>query len=172
MAELKCLAFDCFGTIFNMQAVQREDIKAYVSHVRSGNFSPYKFPNYWYELPLHADCIEGMRRLQVLGFTCLAFSNASVELIQAICSRTGLRFDGIVDLVAHKCYKPNLGAYTAIQSQFGFEPSEIMIVTANPTFGDTEGATHHGMRSQVIRHGYPDNLIELAVRLWSEQSGQ
>lgn len=172
MAELKCLAFDCFGTIFNMQAVERKDIQAYVDHVRSNNFSPYKFPDYWYELPLHPDCLQGMRALQNLGFTCLAFSNASVDLVQAICSRTGLKFDGIVDLVKHQCYKPNLGAYTAIERQFGFLPCETMVVTANPSFGDIEGAAHHGMRSQVIRHGNPDNLIELGMKLWSEQAGQ
>jgi hypothetical protein len=39
------------------------------------------------------------------------------------------------------------------------------MVTANPTFGDIEGAKAIGMQSQVIRHSYPNTIIELAEML-------
>jgi hypothetical protein len=45
------------------------------------------------------------------------------------------------------------------------KPEETLMVTANPTFGDIEGAAAIGMPSQVIRHGYPNTVIELAEML-------
>jgi hypothetical protein len=44
-------------------------------------------------------------------------------------------------------------------------PRETLMVTSNPTFGDIEGSAAIGMPSQVIRHGYPNTIIELAEML-------
>lgn len=42
----KCVAFDCFGTLFDMSTVPKDEIAAYVEHVRRNDFSPYEFPRH------------------------------------------------------------------------------------------------------------------------------
>ena len=68
MSLITCVAFDCFGTVFDMSGVSREEIKAYVSHVRKNDFTPFLFPPSWWELKLHPDSAAGIARLQAKGF--------------------------------------------------------------------------------------------------------
>jgi FMN phosphatase YigB (HAD superfamily) len=72
---------------------------------------------------------------------------------------------GAVDLAMCRVYKPHQAAYHCLCAWVGRPPEEILMVTANPTFGDLEGAAAIGMPSQVIRHGYPNDVIELAEML-------
>lgn len=162
---LRCIAFDCFGTLFDMSGVPKEEIANYVDHVSRDDFRPYTFPASWYRLPVHQDVVEGIRRLRANGFWIAAMSNGTPELIHAIASNAGFAFDQVVDLAKAKVYKPHKEAYREVQLQTGYKPSETLMVTANPTFGDIEGAASAGMRSQVIRHGHPNTVIELAETL-------
>ena len=169
--KIKCIAFDCFGTVFDMSRVSRDEIKAYVDHVRSENFSPYKFPESWYSLHAHPDSAEGIKRLQDAGYKCVAMSNGTVHLISTISDIAGIRWNTIIDLVLYGHYKPQPDAYKAIQDQTGWQPEECLMVTANPTFGDVEGAAAIGMHSQVIRQpGTPQTIIELAESLIEKRS--
>lgn len=163
---MKAIAFDCFGTVFDMSGVPRDEIKAYVAHVRSQNFEPYDFPESWWELRALPDSADGIRRLQRAGLICVALSNGCRALIENISYDSGIFWDHIVDLVAHRVYKPHVDSYLTIQKDLGIAPADTLIVTANPTFGDVEGAAAVGMSSQVIRQpGCPQTIVELAEML-------
>jgi len=166
---IKCIAFDCFGTVFDMSGVSRDEIKAYVDHVRRKDFSPFDFPQSWWNLKSHPDAEEGVKRLQRSGFTCVAMSNGSRELIEVNSASGFIFWDTVIDLVRRRVYKPHIDAYRMIEKQAGFKPAETLMVTANPTFGDIEGSAAIGMPSQVIRHGYPNTIIELAEMLAKSQ---
>jgi 2-haloalkanoic acid dehalogenase type II len=159
---IKCCAFDCFGTLFDMTPVPKSDIAAYVHHVQRADFSPYTFPKSWYDLKAHPDVSAGILEIQSSGILCVALSNGSKELIEHLAIMNILAFDRVIDLVAHKVYKPHVDAYKTVHKETGVKPHETLMVTANPLFGDLEGAAAIGMRSQVIRHGYPNTVLELA----------
>jgi HAD superfamily hydrolase (TIGR01493 family) len=160
---IKCIAFDCFGTVFDMAGISREEIKAYVEHVRKNDFSPFEFPKSWWELKAHPDSAEGVRMLQHAGFQCVTLSNGASGLIWRASRRSGIEWNYVVDLAVEKVYKPNGEAYRVIEKLLGYKPEETLMVTANPTFGDIEGSAAIGMPSQVIRQpGTPQTIIELA----------
>lgn len=161
---IKCIAFDCFGTVFDMSGVSRDEIKAYVDHVRKADFTPFKFPQSWWELKAHPDSADGIKSLQAMGFFCVALSNGDSNLIDEISELNGFDFDYVIDLAGrHRVYKPHVDAYRTIEKDLGYKPEETLMVTANPTFGDIEGAAAVGMQSQVIRQpGTPATIIDLA----------
>lgn len=161
--SIECLAFDCFGTVFDMKSVPDAEIKAYVDHVRKADFTPYDFPDSWKLLKAHADSAEGIKMLQAAGYKCVTLSNGDAGLLAFAALVNGIEWDHIIDLAKHRAYKPNnLDAYRSVEKDLGFKPDETMLVTANPAFGDVEGAAAVGMHSMVIRHGYPNTIIELA----------
>lgn len=161
MNQIKCIAFDCFGTVFDMLPISHNEISEYVKHVRSDNFSPYTFPQSWYELKAHPDSKAGIDMLQNEGYFCVALSNGSFDLIEHISRNNGILFNYIVDLSKHKVYKPHKKAYLAIKKDLGYNTQDTLMVTANPTFGDIEGAKSVDMQSIVIRHGFPSDIIQL-----------
>ena len=160
--KIKCIAFDCFGTVFDMSHISNNEIKDYVDHVNQHDYSPYSFPNSWYNLKSHPDSAEGIKLLQERGYFCVALSNGSYDLIKRVSESNNIYWDHIVDLNKHKVYKPRFDAYKTIEKDTNFQPSETLMVTANPTFGDIEGARNIHMNNIVIRHGYPNTIIELA----------
>ena len=155
--------FDCFGTVFDMSDIPREEIAAYVEHVRREDFTPYEFPPSWYSLKAHPDAAEGIRHLRYnCGLRCVAFSNGSWELISEISKANSIRWSGITSPAACQAYKPHPKAYESAVRMMRVPAIQCLMVTANPTFGDIEGAAGAGMQSCVIRHGFPNNIIELA----------
>ena len=87
-------------------------------------------------------------------------------MLGGISALNGIGWDHITDLKEHRVYKPNIDAYRTIEKDLGYKPVETLMVTANPTFGDVEGAAAIGMHSQVIRQpGTPQTIIELAESL-------
>lgn len=164
--KIKCIAFDCFGTVFDMSGVSRDEIKSYVEHVRKADFTPFKFPDSWFSLKAHPDSSEGIRLLQSMGYKCVTLSNGGWGMLGGISALNGIGWDHITDLREHRVYKPNIDAYRTIEKDLGYKPVETLMVTANPTFGDVEGAAAIGMHSQVIRQpGTPQTIIELAESL-------
>lgn len=161
-SNIKCVAFDCFGTVFDMSGISKQEISDYVKHVKSENFTPYNFPDSWYNLKAHLDSAKGISLLQEMGIYCIALSNGSFDLIQKISEENNIKWDFIINLVKHRVYKPNPDAYITVEIDTGFKPEQTLMVTANPTFGDIEGSELIGMKSQVIRHGPPDTIIDLA----------
>lgn len=169
---ISAIFFDCFGTLFDMSQIPREQIAAYVEHVNRSDFTEYKFPREWYDLKAFPDVKEGLNRLRerfVLG----TLSNGSYPLLLHLADANGLKFEEIINMAKHRIYKPNFGAYYLPSVATGTRPSEIMMVTANPTFGDVEGALHAGMSVCVIRDtetplhpavGRCKDLLEMATR--------
>lgn len=173
MKKIKCIAFDCFGTVFDMSGISREEIKAYVEHVRKADFTPFHFPQSWWELRALPDTHEGIKQLQHDGYLCVALSNGDAGLIWRASKRAGIAWDYVIDLRAERVYKPNLDAYRTVEKLIGCKPNETLMVTANPTFGDIEGAAAIGMHSQVIRQpGFPQTIIALAEQLRSTTSNE
>lgn len=161
----KCIAFDCFGTVFDMSGVSRAEIAAYVAHVKKADFTPYEFPASWWKLQAHPDAATGIKSLQDMGYKCVTLSNGGRELLHEISEDNGIFWDEVIDLMKYKVYKPHEAAYATVLAETAIYPRETLMVTANPTFGDIEGSAAIGMPSQVIRHGYPDTIIELAEML-------
>lgn len=159
--NIKCVAFDCFGTVFDMSNISRDQINNYVDHVNKKDFSPYIFPNNWYNLKSHSDSANGIKLLQDKGYYCVALSNGSYDLIKNISERNNIYWNYIVDLNKHKVYKPHFDAYKTIEKDTNFKPFETLMVTANPKFGDIEGARNINMPSAIIRHGYLNTIPEL-----------
>lgn len=160
---LKLVAFDCFGTVFCMDPIDKGEIFDYVSHVKADDFSPYEFPESWRQIKAHADSKEGIDRLRAKGLMCVALSNGPLDLISEISDKNGIVFDHIIDLVEYRVYKPHIEAYKTVEKETGFLPAECLMVTANPTFGDIEGSAAIGMPSRVIRRrGCPQTIIELS----------
>jgi 2-haloacid dehalogenase len=165
---IKCIAFDCFGTVFDMSNISKDEIADYVRHVKKDDFSPYEFPESWWSLKAHPDSAEGIFMLQS-RFFCVPLSNGDANLIDKASEDNRIVWDYVIDLAgSHRAYKPNVDAYKAIEKDLGIKPEETLMVTANPTFGDIEGSAAIGMKSQVIRHGYPNTIIELAEMLLSQ----
>lgn len=165
---ISCIAFDCFGTIFKMNNVPAVELRAYVNHVRQNDFSPFHFGYNWQCLEAHPDAILGIRELRALGYICVTLSNGDVSLLSQLSSQNGIFFDRFINLAAARVYKPNLDAYRQVEKQLGYAPSETLLVTANPKFGDIEGAAAVGMRSQVIRQpGGLRDVLDLADKLGS-----
>jgi 2-haloalkanoic acid dehalogenase type II len=158
---IKCIAFDCFGTVFDMSNLSREEIKDYVDHVNLKDFSPYYFTYEWKSLIAHEDSASGIKLLQDNGYYCVALSNGSYDLIKIISESNNIYWDYIINLNEHKVYKPHFDAYKTIEKDTNFKPSETLMVSANPKFGDIEGARNINMRSAVIRHGYLNTIPEL-----------
>lgn len=159
--NIDCFAFDCFGTIFDMSEIPKQQIVDYVDHVRKLDFSKFDFPENWYKLKPFEDVVPGIKGLQSRGFTCVTLSNGSYDLLRTISENNGIYWDYIVDLCKHKVYKPHLSAYLTIKKDLNIDLDRTVMVTANPTFGDIEAAVYWGMRHIVIRNGYPNSILEI-----------
>ncbi len=149
---MKLLAFDLFGTIFDLSGVPREELRSYGDQIRRNQeegWEPFDLPASWENLPLHEDAIEGMEKLRK-RFTCVTFSNAPAKLQIRMLKNAGVEFDAITPLECFQLSKPCLETYTNV-SLWGFPLHECGMVTANEKFGDLEGAKACGMQPILIR---------------------
>lgn len=161
---IKVIAFDCFGTVFDASELPSELITKYVEHVIANPTAAkqYEFGQAWFDLPAHKDSAAGIQKLRDGGYTCVALSNGTPELIKHLSDRAGIVWDVIVDLPKHGVYKPYSDAYKVVEKETGVKPQNTLMVTANPGFGDVEGAQSIGMNTQVIRANGAGNLLDLA----------
>lgn len=161
---LKVIAFDVFGTVFDLSSVPHEEIKDYADHIRKPEWSPLKLPKSWEKLPAHKDSRMGIEELY-LNYTVVTMSNGPVELLSKISKRNFINWDFIVPLELKKVYKPDPKAYMMICEVFDVQPSEVMMVTANEHFGDIEAATKLGMVPKLIRNNTGLDISGLAEEL-------
>lgn len=162
---ISTIAFDCFGTVFDMSQVDHEDLKYYGATLRKEIWEPLKFPKSWETLPAHPDCKEGIELLKT-KFTVVTCSNSPLGLLTKMSKHNSISWDAIIPLEYNKVYKPNPKAYLTVCEMLNIKPEEMMMVTANPTFGDVEASQKLGMTPQIIRHDpHPKNIIELAKLL-------
>lgn len=166
----KVIAFDCFGTVFDMSQVNREEISAYVkaSRNKAGNdWNPLSLPEHWKTIPAHADSVEGIKLLRK-DRICVALTNGPVHLITEMSRNAGIDWDLIVPIELWQVYKPQPRAYEMLLSLYPqYKPQDFCMVTANATFGDIEAATQLGMQSWLIRDeaGFTKDIIDLAHQI-------
>lgn len=176
--KFKILLFDCFGTIFDMSMVPREDIRAYVDYVTSKTdakeaFPPFEFPVSFQTIRPFEGSVMAIQYLQRQGIACVAFSNGPFELIHTLSSAYGLNWTKIIDIYdAALAYKPSSRAY-----EYAFEYAasltgarsykEVGMVTANPKFGDLQHAGKHGVVPILINSALFPTLTSLANHLGS-----
>lgn len=155
-AGLKVILFDCFGTVFDMSGVNREEISEYVRNSRGKHgkdWKPLDLPESWKSIPPHSDSVNGIARIRERGYYTVALSNGPAPLIAAMSRNAGIVWDLIIPLELVGSYKPHPDAYRAALKIFPqFQPHQFMMVTANPGFGDLEAAEALGMATKCIRN--------------------
>jgi FMN phosphatase YigB (HAD superfamily) len=147
--QTKLVMFDIFGTVFSMDGVPREEIKAYVDHIRQEEWSPLKLPESWNSLPAHEGAKEGIDALRkkAMVVTC---SNGPLATQAHLARHNDIHWDAIMPLELWRTYKPQLMAYESVIRCLGFQPEETAMVTANEKFGDLESAGMLGIHRCLI----------------------
>lgn len=169
-STIKVIAFDCFGTVFDMSTLARDDISGYVATSRDKHgeeWQPLNLSDAWYELRAHPDSAEGIRKLR-RKFKVCTLSNGPFHLLEHISRNAGLVWDLIIPIEMLKAYKRHPSTYLSVPSLFRVDPSEVLVVTANPGFGDVEAATQLGMQAVVIRdplRAQYKNILAMAYAL-------
>jgi 2-haloalkanoic acid dehalogenase type II len=159
------IAFDLFGTVFDLSGVSHQEIKDYVAHIRQPEWSPLQLPKSWEHLPAHPDSSEGLERLR-RKFFVVTCSNGPLGLTAKLSKNAGIRWDCIIPLELNRVYKTNFRAYMTVCEILSVSPQQVMMVTANKDFGDLEASVALGMTSMLIRGtDGPQTIIELAASL-------
>lgn len=165
LENLKVIAFDCFGTVFDASTLSRENIEDYNEVKKQLIYRPYDFPQAWYQLQPHADSARGIQRLRQKYRVC-TMSNGSVDLLTHLSRAAGIDWDLVTPIQAIQVYKPDPRAYLMLPQLFECRVDQVLMVTANPTFGDCEACVEIGMPFAIIRHkNTPATILELAERL-------
>lgn len=158
---VKVIAFDVFGTVFDLSDRPRGEIASYAQHLRTCRennvWLPWDYPTAWRDLPAFADAAAGIEQLRELGHVVVTCSNGPLPLLAALSQRNGIEWDGIIPLEAYRVYKTDPAAYLAVCDVWRVKPCDVMMVTANKDFGDLEVSAALGMHPQLIRH--PDSRV-------------
>jgi 2-haloacid dehalogenase len=165
MSEPKVIAFDLFGTVFDVSNVPKEQVRNYVAQVQAEEWAPLKLPPSWFDLPAFRDSAAGIARLRS-KFRVVTCSNLPLCLTWYASAEAGIQWDAIVPLEAQRAYKPSLAAYGTVCRVLQCEPAEVLMVSAHADGPDVEGAPAAGFGFQLIRNpGCPQTIIELAEAL-------
>ena len=163
---MKVIAFDVFGTLFDLGGVPIPELQAYQKHLRefreSGEWKPLSFPESWERLPAFEDSASGLRVLRFNYFVCTC-SNAPLGLQAKLFKHAHMSVDAFIPLELGQTFKTNPKAYMMICDVLGVEPKDVLMVTANEHFGDLEASQALGMTPCLIRK-YPS--LESTWRLF------
>lgn len=163
--NLKVIAFDCFGTVFDAATLSRQNIEDYNEVKKQLIYRPYDFPEEWYKLRPHIDSGRGIRRLRERYRVC-TMSNGSVDLLSHLSREASIDWDLITPIELAQVYKPDPRAYLLLPQLFHCRVDQVLMVTANPAFGDCEACVKIGMPFAIIRHpNTPADIMELARKL-------
>jgi len=145
----RLIMFDIFGTVFSLAGVPREEIRAYGEHIRKPEWSPLTLSESWKSLPAHEGAKEGIDELRkhAMVVTC---SNGPLATQAFLAMHNDIHWDAIMPLELWQAYKPELRAYQSVVNCLGFKPDEVLMVTANETFGDLEAAKALGIQPCLI----------------------
>lgn len=147
---IQVIAFDVFGTVFDLSGVDRQEIKDYAAHLRKPEWSPLHLPKSWETLPAHADSASGIARLRE-RYTVVTCSNGPLGLLAKLSKHNGISWDAIIPLELNRVFKPKPQAYLTVCQVMGVEPENVLMVTTNKDFGDLEASVAVGMKSVLIR---------------------
>jgi FMN phosphatase YigB (HAD superfamily) len=167
--KIKLVAFDCFGTIFDMSTLNKEDIKDYVAQTRDKQgeeAKPVVFPPKWYHLQARPYAMQTIYDLRE-HYWVVTLSNGSIDLLAQLSYRNEINWDLITPLEIAKVYKTCPESYQLPLKIFQLQPEEMLMVTANPTFGDVEACQKLGIQTFVINHEEGPKLLDLHALLMS-----
>lgn len=164
------VAFDLFGTVYDMSNVDRAELREYGEHLRefyeTGVYKPLRLPESWKDLDPFADSAEGIATLRRKGYVVVTCSNAPFDLQKKMLAKRPLLFDGIAPMESVRVFKTHPAAYLQICDIWGVPPSDVTFVTANKEFGDIESSAALGMKPALIRHASAfRDIIDLANNL-------
>lgn len=148
--SIKVIAFDVFGTVFDLSGADRKEVKDYITHIHEPVWSPLQLPKTWENLKAHPDSAEGIALLRK-KFMVVTCSNGPLGLLAKLSKNNGINWDAIIPLEMNKVYKPNPRAYMTVCEVLNVLPEEMLMVTANKTFGDLEASRALGMEAILIR---------------------
>lgn len=166
--KTKVIAFDVFGTVFDLSQVDRAEVRDYAAQLKSAElngFAPLNLPASWANMPAHPDSVAGIASLRE-KYIVVTLSNGPLPLQIAMAKNAGIEWDAIIPLEAARVYKPQPGAYKFACDMLRVDPSEVLMVTANEKFGDLEASRALGMQAVLIRgKDGPHSIIDLALHL-------
>ena len=165
---MKILAFDLINTLIDVSNVPREDLQAYADHLEyfrcTAHYIPWRCPDSIIEAPTFSDVLNGLNVARMDGWYIVAMTNMPARSVIEWAEWKFVRFNAIVPLEIVQTFKPHPLAYKALRMMFSGD--RVVMVTANKTFGDLEGAVAAGMESRLIRHlGCPQTITELVESL-------
>lgn len=162
---LKAIAFDLFGTVFNLSNVPKHEIMDYIAQVKRPEWQPLVLPESWNFLEAHPDSAEGIARLRS-RYQVVTCSNGPLELTHNILNLNGIEVDGVADMHSIQAYKPHPACYLLVCDLLKCKPEECLMVTGNEGSPDIEGARAIGMQAVMIRQpGCVKDIIALAESL-------
>lgn len=162
---IKVIAFDVFGTVFDFTGVDRQEIRDYLAAITAPEWRPLKLPESWEHLKPHGDSEAGISYLRD-RFMVVTCSNGPLGLLAKLSKNADIQWDAIVPLELNRVYKPHPKAYMTVCEVLDVAPENVLMVTANESFGDLEASRALGMQAQLIRGGDgPKTIIGLATML-------
>lgn len=165
VSEIQVIAFDAFGTVFDLSTASRDEVRGYVSQLRKPEWAPLVLPAAWASMPAFPDAAEGIRELRN-KYVVVSLSNGPTDLLVKMSKANGVDWDDHITLALKKVYKTNHEAYRAVCETLNVDPTHVLMVTANRTFGDLEASVAVGMQSILIRDGDgPKTITDLAKLL-------
>lgn len=167
---MNLIAFDLFGTVFDLSGVDRREIVAYIDHISHPEWSMLELPKSWEQLPPYPDSREGIERLRK-KFTAVTCSNAPLGFTTRLLKNADIRFDAITPLEMIPAYKPDPRCYLLPGHSQGVYWGDCHMVTGNIRLGrnpkgDHQYAAEQGIKGHLIRNpGCPQTITELAEQL-------
>jgi HAD superfamily hydrolase (TIGR01493 family) len=160
---IKVIAFDLFGTVFDLSTTPKEEIKDYINQVKREVWEPLKLPSSWANIPLFEDSKTGLKKLK-RHYKIVTCSNAPINLqFDMMDGELVQLWDGFTDFSGVKAYKPDPKTYSLVYKDMWVKPEQCLMVTGNEGSPDLKGAKDVGMQSIGIRKaGSIKNIIELA----------
>ena len=165
-ANIKVIAFDNFGTVYDLQNIPRDEVRDYIRQVRRPEWAPLSLPASWEDMPAFADSADGIDQLRT-RFTVVTCANAPLGMLARLAKKNGIQWDAIIPLELVQAYKPDLKTYELVAKTMGVKPSEVLIVTGNEGSPDLDVPRQLGMKTLRIRGGEdtPQTITSLAARL-------
>lgn len=147
---IRIAAFDLINTVFDISDRPREEVLDYAAHIKKPDYSQLFLPESWNYLWAQPGAVEGLKliREEYMIVTC---SNAPLGMTAIVSKVNDISWDAIVPIAElSRSFKPNRDTYRVILDTFNIKPNEMLMVTANPTFGDLEAAEELGINSMLI----------------------
>jgi FMN phosphatase YigB (HAD superfamily) len=172
MKKPKVAFFDLNHTCLQMTGIPKEEIEAYLHHIKHPSWFPLTLPDTWRQRQIWPDVAPGIHNLRYYSrIKCVTLSNNPINVQIDQLRFAQITFDFLVPLEAYHVFKPDIKAYQVACNLLQVAPEDALMVTANHDFGDLEGANTIGMPSVWIDRKNEDdtypikNLMDLVKEL-------